>query len=538
MVAKPNYKELEQRVQELEHALTECKKDNDAIKNTSELILLFLKNSPIYAFLKEVKTDSSIVLFASENYIDMIGIPSSQMIGKTMGELFPQEFAEKMTHDDIDVVSKGKNLKLDEEFNGKYYLTYKFPIIKGDKKYLAGYTIDITDKKQHEKEKLEAQRIAKEQENYAFVGQIAGGMAHDFNNILSAIMGNTELSLLDCKDDKLKQTLEIIFEQTIRGRNLIKNLMAFAKDQEPKQEYFSINDKIDLVLNLLKKEMQGILLKKEWSPGLPLLLADPGMVEHCFVNLIQNSIHAISQVDNPTIKIRSFFQDEFITVEIEDNGCGIPKEHINQIFDPVFTLKGRRDVRNSYQTGIKGTGYGMANVKRYVDQHNGTITIYSEVGEGTKITIRFPEIKTELSETEKAQIEERCSSFEKFILLIEDELAISNVQYKILTDEPCNHKVDVAASGQVAIDLFDRNQYDFVSLDYMLPGQINGIDVYRHIRKTNKRIPILFISGNLEFLESIKHLRNEDPNIDHVSKPCPNVDYISRINGLLRRVTF
>jgi len=95
--------------------------------------------------------------------------------------------------------------------------------------------------------------------------------------------------------------------------------------------------------------------------------------------------------------------------------------------------------------------------------------------------------------------------------------------------------VDIANTGQGAIDLFENNVYDFISLDYMLPGDLNGMDVYRHVRKINKNIPILFISGNLEFLQSIVKLKQNDPNIDHLSKPCQNKDYINGINSLLTK---
>ena len=102
-----------------------------------------------------------------------------------------------------------------------------------------------------------------------------------------------------------------------------------------------------------------------------------------------------------------------------------------------------------------------------------------------------------------------------------------------MTQAPCNHKVDIASNGQVAIDLFDKNEYDCISLDYILPGNINGIDVYNHIRKTNEAIPILFISGNIEFLESLEELKQKDIHIAHLSKPCQNKDYVNGINELL-----
>jgi PAS domain S-box-containing protein len=391
---------------------------------------------------------------------------------------------------------------------------------------------DITSRKRAEEKETKVQKIIGEHEKMAFVGQIAGKMAHDFNNVLGVIMGNTELALLDCMDIEMRKTLELIFEQTIRGKNLTKNLVAFAKDQEPKQEFFRISEKIDLVVNLLRKDLENIELIKENEPEVQELLADPGMIEHALVNLIQNSIHATSMNETPRIMTRTYSLDNTICFEIEDNGCGIPKEYLKAIFEPSFTLKGTRDVTGSYEDSIKGTGYGMANVKKYIEQHKGNISLESKLGLGTKFTISLPVIKRELTIKEKKEILEEIDHFEKYILLVEDEQAISDVQYRILTQEPCNHKVDTANNGQVAMDLFDRNEYDFVSLDYALPGKINGMDVYHHIRKKDKIIPILFISGNIEFLESIKELKQKDIKIDHLSKPCQNKDYINCINRL------
>ncbi|SDU45258.1 ATP-binding protein [Desulfobacula phenolica] len=403
----------------------------------------------------------------------------------------------------------------------------------GSPKQIFGVIHDITAQKQAENEKLKAEQYAANQEKQAIVGQIAGKMAHDFNNILGIIMGNTELSLLYCNDPEITKILELIFDQTIRGKNLTKNLVAFAKDQEPKYEFFNISEKIDLVLKLLKKDLEQIKLIKEYEQGIPDLLADPGMIEHTLINMIQNSIHALSNSGHPEIMIRTYCLADTICIEIEDNGCGIPEEHIKNIYEQSFTLKGKQDKTSSYKKIIKGTGYGMSNVKKYIEQHKGTIRVESEVGLSTKFTISLPIINKELTTEEKKEILISKSYFSKYILLVEDEPGISDVQYKLLSKEPFNNKVDIAPNGQVAIDLFERNTYDFVSLDYILPGEINGLGVYRHIRKKNQNIPILFLSGNIEFLESIKELKQNDAHIDHLSKPCRNIDYINGINKLM-----
>ncbi|MHB1115772.1 HD domain-containing phosphohydrolase [Sideroxydans sp.] len=130
--------------------VTERKHMENRLRENWELLLAFIAHSPIYTFIKEVGPAESKVLAASENYVDMIGITGSQMTGKTMPELFPAEFAEKMTADDWRTVSSNEVLHLDEELNGRSYMSIKFPIPLGGRTYLAGYTIDITERKQHE----------------------------------------------------------------------------------------------------------------------------------------------------------------------------------------------------------------------------------------------------------------------------------------------------------------------------------------------------------------------------------------------------
>ncbi|MBU0970780.1 MAG: PAS domain S-box protein [Proteobacteria bacterium] len=393
--------------------------------------------------------------------------------------------------------------------------------------------IDLSPLKQAQREKIRAQKTAAEHEKMALIGQIAGKMAHDFNNILGIIMGNAELSLMTCKEAETARTLELIFEQTLRGKNLTRNLVAFAKDKEPKRDFFQLGEKIDLVTGLLKNDLAGINLTREDSPGVPDLLADPGMIEHALANLLQNSIHAVSINESPRIKIRTHALEGTICFEITDNGCGIPPEDIENIYKPAFTLKGGKDMTGSYRTDIKGTGYGMTNVKKYIDLHQGTIFVESQWGAGTKFTIHLPVIKKQTSPIKTKPVPKICSH--KHILIVEDEPAISEVQSKILTQGPGNHRVDIAETGKAAMALLKKNNYDLLSLDYVLPGTTNGMDIYKYARQTNKTIPILFISGNIDFLESIKRLKMQDPCIDHLPKPCQNIAYMALINELFER---
>ncbi len=389
--------------------------------------------------------------------------------------------------------------------------------------------IDMTEQFKAEQASLRAV----EMEKYVLVGQVAGKMAHDFNNVLGAIMGNAELSLLECQDPDTQNTLEIILEQVKRGRILTQNLVAFAKDQEITEKYFNINEKMDLVLNLLKKELRGVEIFRHYETDLPELLADPGMIEHALVNLIQNAVHAMAQTKSPELHLFTRNQGDSLRIAIHDNGCGVPAVYKDKIFLPAFTLKGSRDVTRAYPEDLKGTGYGLSNVKKYIDKHKGTLRFTSQEGKGTQFTITLPLTARDLLPEEKEKLVEKKLVKKKHILIVEDEEAIALVLEKIMTSHPFHHTVDIARDADTAFSLLSEKHFDLISLDYVLPGRRNGLDIYEHIRKRWTTLPIIFISGNFRFLESMEALKSKDPCVDHLSKPFKNLEYADKVNDWL-----
>lgn len=510
----------------------------DTLHENEALLRTLIETIPDLIWLKNPQGEYLSCNLRVERFL---GAPQKDILGKTDYDFMDKELADLLTKKDLEVIKVNKPCTNEDEIvyadDGHKELleTIRTPVFDPDGKLkgVLGIARDITERKKNEKEKIEAHLALEEHKKLALVGKIAGEMAHDFNNILGIIMGQSELGLLKFQEPQAVKRFRMILDQALRGRNLTKNLVAFAKDQEPRYEYFFLNEKIELVLSLLKKDLGQIEIRKEGLFQNIDFLADPGMIEHCLVNIFQNSIHALSKSENPFISIQLRQANGTVIIMISDNGCGIPETYIDKIFEPSFSLKGSRDVCSSYDGTIKGTGYGMANVNRYVELHKGEVAVSSRQNVGTTIELRFPLIKRELTNQEKIIVKNLGCHSNKRILIVEDEMQIAEVQRFVLTNEPCHHTVDVAHTGESALSFLDKNAYDLISLDYILPGKINGKHVYDHIRSKNKTTPVLFISGNIEFLESIKDLKRDDPFVEHLSKPCQNIDYLNSINSLL-----
>lgn len=323
---------------------------------------------------------NGIIIESNMSATTMLGITKQYMIGKKFNQFIHSDSQDEFYLHCKSLIDhpqsiqncelKLKKTTVDNDSFAPFCVQLTCAILKLNGDYRIKISItDISQIKQLENEKAKAQIILEKQKRHVEIGELAGKISHDFNNILAIIMGNTELSLFSCEDEQLIKSLKIINEQAIRGKDLTKQLQTYSKDINYKQEQ--------------------------------------------------------------TIPMTS----------------------------PIHT--------------------------------------------------------------------------NKYILIVEDEEYISSIQREILTGKPFNHNVDIARDGHIALKLIRKNRYDFITLDYILPGKFNGMHIYEHIREIDSTVPVLFISGNIEFLESIKDLRQNDKNIDHLTKPHEINDYVSYVNRLI-----
>ena len=192
------------------HDITTRKRAEEELRESKELLALFMKHSPLYAFIKVVTPTESRVVTVSDNFVELIGMPGSEMVGKTMEELFPAAFAQKITADDWSVVAEGNELTLEEDFKGRHYTTLKFPLELSGKYLLAGYTIDITERKHIEEGVLRAKEVA-EAANRA-KSEFLANMSHEIRTPMNAIIGLGHLALQTTLTSRRLNLLQTVFD--------------------------------------------------------------------------------------------------------------------------------------------------------------------------------------------------------------------------------------------------------------------------------------------------------------------------------------
>jgi len=356
-------------------------------------------------------------------------------------------------------------------------------------------------------ERIQLQQQLIQSEKLSAVGQLAAGIAHEFNNILAISQVNTQLLELTEKNNISLESLELlknINNAIKRGAAVVSNMMDFAKPKEPKKELSKIENIIEDVLNLQKQQLilDNIEIDRNYEHSEKINI-DSGQFQQVFLNMIINARHAILPKGKGKIAISVKNFDKKMVIKISDNGIGIDNENLKNIFTPFFTTKGAH-AQNNY--GIKGTGLGLAVSYTIIKNHNGTISIESEKDKGATFIIEIPITESKI-EILKKEPEKRSDEFDKKvlnILIIDDEPTLLSIMTKLFTINNCIVKDSV--SGLEGINLAKKNKFDGIFLDMLLPD-ISGENILKEIRKFNTEVPIVFISGQIGLeVERLKNL--------------------------------
>lgn len=353
---------------------------------------------------------------------------------------------------------------------------------------LIAFCHDLTDRKRLEEELIQTQKMDS-------IGRLAGGVAHDFNNMLTPILGYIEM-LLKSNDivQDFRQPLQDMKDAASRARDLTQQLLAFGRKQLLRLEPVHLNEVLSNTKKILRRMIrENVHIRFSTDKNLAWVQADPTRLEQIIFNLAVNAQDAMKEGGTLKISTRNLSTPEndqaceFVELIFEDTGVGIPEDLIEKIFDPFFTTKGVNE----------GTGLGLATVYGIVKQHKGEISVESELGKGTKFTIRFPKASAPKVISEIDSVEPIKTRFEgSGILVLEDEEVIRKMSERIL--KQLGFIPFMAENYSSAESLLEEHpEIRLLITDVVMPDK-SGPNSYTELKKISPNLKVLYMSGYVQ----------------------------------------
>jgi len=394
---------------------------------------------------------------------------------------------------------------------------------------------DLTEHKQAEEEKMELQAQLLQSQKMESVGRLAGGVAHDFNNMLGIILGFTDLALDQVKPtDPTHAFLEEIFKAANRSADLTRQLLAFARKQTIAPKVLNLNETVEGMLNMLQR-LIGEDIYLSWLPAKSLwqVLMDPSQIDQILVNLCVNARDAISDVGKVTIETensifdkdycdthKGFMPGYYVMMAVSDNGRGMDKDTQASIFEPFFTTKERG----------KGTGLGLATVYGIVKQNKGFINVYSKIEHGTTFRIYLPRHVGDTTDTQTEDSEKPEACGHETILLVEDEPVILDMTRMML--EHLGYIVMVASTFGEAFRMVKAHsgKIHLLLTDVIMPD-MNGRDLAKNLLSFDTHIKSLYMSGYSSNI--IAPHGAMDPGVNFIQKPFSLKQLAAKVRDVL-----
>lgn len=414
------------------------------------------------------------------------------------------------------------------------------PVIGPDKQivnYIA-VKLDISEKIRTEQDRLILEKQLVQAQKMDLVGQLAGGVAHDFNNMLSVILGYTELAMDQLGDSTqpLFAEMQIIRKAAERSADLTKQLLAFARKQTIDPEVLDLNEIVAGMLDMLNRLIgENILLT--WSPSENLwpIKVDPTQIDQILANLCVNGRDAINETGKISIETGQTVFDEaycvtrpelipgdYVSLVVSDDGCGMDQETLNKLFEPFFTTK---------EIG-KGTGLGLTTIYGIVKQNNGFINVDSELGHGSIFSIYFPRHKDKALQVQKEGLTEPAKRGYETILLVEDEFFVLEMTERMLVR--LGYTVLTVSCPEEAIELAAKHSgtIDLLLTDVVMP-KMNGRVLAKKILSHFPKIKLLFMSGYTSDIIARQGVLDE--GVQFIQKPFNVKDLSVKIKEVFDR---
>jgi nitrogen-specific signal transduction histidine kinase/CheY-like chemotaxis protein len=358
--------------------------------------------------------------------------------------------------------------------------------------------MDITERKRAEAEREKLQAQLTQAQKMESVGRLAGGVAHDFNNMLQVILGNTALALEDLPPDgPLRESLEETRKSAERSADLTRQLLAFARKQTIAPKLLDLNDTVQGALKMLRR-LIGEDIQLAWLPQADLwrVKMDPSQLDQILANLCVNARDAISNTGRTTIETSNVVLDDtymqshpdcvagdYVMLAVSDTGHGMDADTRAHLFEPFFTTKG---------VG-KGTGLGLATVFGIVKQNHGLINVYSEPTRGTTFKIYLPRAGAETTAAAEV-VQQRPLRGSETVLFVEDEEQILNLGKRILQRQGYTVLAAPAPEQALALAAQHAGPIHLLVTDVVMPG-MNGKELVERVRISRPDLKCLFMSG-------------------------------------------
>jgi PAS domain S-box-containing protein len=378
---------------------------------------------------------------------------------------------------------------------------------------------DITERCRAEQERQELQARLNHANRMESLGILAGGVAHDMNNVLAAILGTASLHAeMTPADSVLHRGLLTITQAAERGGRMVRSLLNFSRQSPEEDRELNLNTVLEEDMRLLEHAtLSRIKVAMDLAPDLAPVRGDAAALAHAFMNVCVNAVDAMPEGGALSVRTRNLGPDQ-VEVRIKDSGCGMPRAVLDRAMDPFFTTK---------EPG-KGTGLGLAIVYSTVKAHRGSIVLHSQEGGGTEVVLRFPSCPPGTREEGGAAEDQgRPGRVAMSVLVVDDDDLVRGSLQDML--QSLGHYVTPASCGEEALVLLDQLVPDLVLLDVNLPG-IGGAGTMVGLRQRHPDLPVLLVTGRAD--PAVLRLMDQHGSVSLLKKPFSVRDLQARLAGL------
>ncbi len=531
-------RKLEQKMSELEQEIVARKKALEALQRNEDL----LKSSQALGKMGGWEYDvSSGKLFWTDELYRLHDIdpadPEAEELAFRSLECFPEDSQVTIKAAIDEMMAHGTPYEIESWFTSrkgrKLYVRNTAQAIFKDGTLVRanGIIQDITERKEAQTKQEELAEQLRQAQKLDTIGQLAGGVAHDFNNVLTVILGYAEDLLQNLNEqDPIYTDIQEILSAGNRASSLTRQLLTFSRKQIIQPQVMNINDAINNLYKMLMRLIgEDIQFEIDLADDLPPILADVGNIEQVIMNLVINAREAMQLGGQLNIFTFSFDVDamftsqhpamrpgRYVVLKVTDSGTGMTKEIKERIFEPFFTTKG---------VG-RGTGLGLATVYGIVRQAGGFINVDTAPGKGTSFVIMIPAVEAEIKASDSTRKTDDTMGHSEQVLVVEDDPAISELTSKII--EKLGYTVRNTDSADKAMAMIEDEGYipDLLVTDVVMPG-LSGLELAAILRYKYPAIKFLLMSGYTESV--IARHGDLDPNLPFIQKPFTRNDLGQKI---------